>query len=119
MVTTGCLTTHVLDTARGLPAGGIEVRLHRLYADGRRDLLCTRATNADGRTDEPLLGAGELAAGTYELSFAVGEYLTACGAPSPPFLDVVPVRFTVTAPAEGHHVPLLLSSFAYSVYRGS
>jgi 5-hydroxyisourate hydrolase len=118
MATPGALTTHVLDTARGRPASGIGVALYRLAGEAR-ELLRAATTNADGRTDEPLLAAGELRAGTYELTFAVGEYLVAGGAVDPPFLDVVPVRFTVTEPVEGHHVPLLLSPFAYSVYRGS
>lgn len=119
MADPGTLTTHVLDTARGRPASGIEVRLYRLAAGSERELLCTRDTNADGRTDAPLLAAGELIAGTYELTFSVGEYLVAGGAPSPPFYDVVPVRFTVSEPAVGYHVPLLLSPYHYSVYRGS
>lgn len=118
MTRTGHLSTHVLDVARGRPAEGIEVRLHRIVA-GASELLASATTNADGRTDAPLLRAGELTAGTYELTFSVGPYLVAGGAPAPTFLDVVPVRFTVTDPAAGHHVPLLLSPFGYSVYRGS
>jgi len=108
------LTTHVLDTALGRPAAGVEITLHR---DGEE--LARAVTNADGRTDGPLLAA--LETGVYELRFAVGAYLRAAGhaVPDPPFLDVVPIRFGVAAPAEHHHVPLLVSPWAYSTYRGS
>lgn len=115
---TGRLTTHVLDTARGRPAPGVEIRLART-AGGGLERLCATTTNADGRTDAPLLPAGDLTAGTYELTFVVGPYLVSAGAPAPPFLDVVSVRFTVTEPGDDHHVPLLVSPWAYSVYRGS
>jgi 5-hydroxyisourate hydrolase len=118
MADPGTLTTHVLDAAGGRPAAGIEVSLYQVVGS-ERELLCTRATNSDGRTDPPLLAGGDLVAGTYELTFAVGDYLVAGGAPSPPFLDVIPVRFTVTDADAGHHVPLLLSPYHYSVYRGS
>ena len=108
----GRLTTHVLDTARGRPAQGVAIELARL-ADGARTVLRTLTTNADGRTDEPLLDGGELAAGTYELTFDVGGHF------EDGFLGLVPVRFTI-ADAEAHyHVPLLVSPWAYSTYRGS
>ena len=108
------LTTHVLDTALGRPAAGVGITLHR---DGEE--LARAVTNADGRTDGPLLA--ELEAGVYELRFAVGDYLRGAGhvVSDPPFLDVVPIRFGVAAPGEHHHVPLLVSPWAYSTYRGS
>lgn len=117
----GRLTTHVLDTARGHPAAGIAIELWRLDADGGRALLKTVRTNADGRTDEPLLDAGEMAAGSYELVFAVGAYFAAhaVATSTPPFLDRVPVRFGIAEPAAHYHVPLLASPWAYSTYRGS
>ena len=108
----GLLTTHVLDTAAGRPAAGIPIELARMDGD-RREVLRTVTTNGDGRTDEPLLDGGELAAATYELVFDVGGHFGAG------FLDRVPVRFTV-ADADGHyHVPLLVSPWSYSTYRGS
>jgi 5-hydroxyisourate hydrolase len=107
----GFLTTHVLDTARGRPAAGVEIELTRL-ADG--ELLRTATTNADGRTDEPLIAAGELQAGEYELVFAVGDYFGERA-----FLDRVPVRFSIADPAAHYHVPLLVSPWSYSTYRGS
>ena len=107
------LTTHVLDTARGRPAAGVAIELARL-ADGVRTVLRRVTTNADGRTDEPLMGDGELLAGDYELVFAVGDYFGERA-----FLDSVPVRFSVTDPAAHYHVPLLVSPWSYSTYRGS
>ena len=108
------LTTHVLDTALGRPAAGVVVTLHR---DGEE--LARAVTNADGRTDKPLLDP--LPAGVYELRFAVADYLRAAGheLTDPPFLDVVPVRFGIAAAGAHHHVPLLVSPWAYSTYRGS
>jgi 5-hydroxyisourate hydrolase len=114
----------VLDTARGHPAAGVAIELWRLDAGGeRRALLTTATTNADGRTDRPLLAAGELEVGMYELVFAVGAYFAAqpvaVATSQPPFLDRVPVRFGVADPATHYHVPLLVSPWAYSSYRGS
>lgn len=116
---TGYLTTHVLDTARGCPAEGLKIELYRIDGDGRR-LLNTLHTNADGRTDSHILPAADFAPGTYELVFHVGAYLDATGAPgeTPRFLDLVPLRFGM-AEAAHYHVPLLLSPYAYSTYRGS
>ena len=108
----GRLTTHVLDTAHGRPAAGIEIELARLTGDDRV-VLRRLTTNADGRTDEPLLGDGELSAGEYELVFTVGEYFGAG------FLDRVPVRFHVDDGEAHYHVPLLVSPWSYSTYRGS
>ncbi|HWH92889.1 MAG TPA: hydroxyisourate hydrolase [Baekduia sp.] len=115
----GGLTTHVLDVARGQPAAGISVELWR---DGA--LVASAVTNADGRTDAPLVAAGALAAGTYELRFAVGPYFAAVegdGPPvsDPPFLDVVPVAFGIADADAHHHVPLLVTPWSYSTYRGS
>jgi 5-hydroxyisourate hydrolase len=109
------LSTHVLDTARGRPAAGVGIELARLGDGGARAVLRTAETNADGRTDAPLLAAGQLEAGAYELVFAVGAYF----APEPSFYDDVTVRFVVHEPDQHHHVPLLVSPWAYSTYRGS
>lgn len=115
----GRLTTHVLDLSRGRPAEGIDIELHAL-GPGARELVATARSNADGRTDAALVEAGGLRAGTYELTFAVGAYLAATAATADPaFLDVVPVRFTVAEPDCDYHVPLLLTPWSYSVYRGS
>jgi 5-hydroxyisourate hydrolase len=118
----GRLTTHVLDTAQGRPAAGVAIELWRVDADGEdRRLLKTVRTNADGRTDTPLLAGDEWAEGAYELVFAVGAYFADQAVPTatPPFLDRVPLRFAI-ADADGHyHVPLLVSPWAYSTYRGS
>ena len=118
----GRLTIHVLDTAQGRPAGGVAIELWRLEGAGEgRTLLRTARTNADGRTEGLLLAEGELVAGVYELVFAVGEYFAtqALTTAAPPFLDRVPVRFGVADPAAHYHVPLLVSPWAYSTYRGS
>jgi 5-hydroxyisourate hydrolase len=118
----GWLSTHVLDTAHGQPAAGMRVELWRLADDGAgRDLLVSVQTNGDGRTDAPLLAEGALRRGIYELVFFVGDYFRAHdhAAPSPAFLDRVPVRFGVADPDAHYHVPLLTSPWAYSTYRGS
>jgi 5-hydroxyisourate hydrolase len=119
----GRLTTHVLDTARGCPAAGVSIELWRLEADGTRTRLLTARTNADGRTDTPLLAGDTLTAGYYELVFAVGPYFTAHGlaaaVDTPPFLGSVPVRFGVADSAAHYHVPLLVSPWSYTTYRGS
>ena len=115
------LTTHVLDTARGLPAAGMRVELSHLDpASGERQEIKVLRTNSDGRTDAPLLTASELSTGVYELDFDVGEYFDgAPDIPDPPFLDRVPVRFGVADPSTHYHVPLLVSPWSYSTYRGS
>ncbi|PWR01087.1 hydroxyisourate hydrolase [Meridianimarinicoccus roseus] len=116
---TGYLTTHVLDTARGCPAAGLRIELFRMEGD-TRSLLATRVTNDDGRTDTPILPQDTFATGSYELVFHVGAYLDATGIPPemPRFLDIVPLRFGMSEAAH-YHVPLLLSPFGYSTYRGS
>lgn len=118
----GRLTTHVLDTAQGRPAARITIQLWRLSAeDGKPKLLKTIQTTDDGRTDAPLLVDDELTTGVYELRFAVAAYFIAQGVtmPQPPFLDEVPVRFGIADPQAHYHVPLLVSPWAYSTYRGS
>ena len=116
---TGYLTTHVLDTARGCPAAGLKIELYRLEGESRTHLK-TLVTNEDGRTDTQILPAAEFATGTYELVFHAGAYLDASGTPpeAPRFLDVIPLRFGMSE-AQHYHVPLLLSPFGYSTYRGS
>jgi len=114
------LTTHVLDTARGRPATNLRVELFRLDPSPEgRSLLKEVRTNADGRTDAPLLGDDELDGGVYELVFGVGEYFAGEGLPDPPFLGRVPVRFGIADPRSHYHVPLLVSPWSYSTYRGS
>ena len=116
----GKLSTHVLDTAHGQPARGMKIELWSLAGD-KPTLLKTAETNADGRTDAPLVLPGKLNAGVYELVFYVGEYFQRAGVKlaKPPFLDRVPVRFTVADADTSYHVPLLVSPWAYSTYRGS
>lgn len=117
---TGYLTTHVLDTARGLPAAGIEIALYRINPDQSRSHLTTVTTNDDGRTDAHILPADQFETGSYELVFHCGAYLDRSGvAPEDPrFLDQIPIRFGMSE-ASHYHVPLLLSPFGYSTYRGS
>jgi 5-hydroxyisourate hydrolase len=116
----GKLSTHVLDTANGRPAAGVRIELYRVGAPGGAAPLVEAATNADGRTPEPLLEGEDFCAGTYRLAFGVGDYFASLGhADAKRFLDVVPVVFVVDDPAAGYHVPLLVSPWAYSTYRGS
>ena len=116
----GYLTTHVLDTAKGCPAAGLRIDLYRINGETRSH-LATMVTNDDGRTDAPILPKEVFAVGVYELVFAAGAYLDASGTPpeAPRFLDVVPIRFGISDPAAHYHVPLLVSPFGYSTYRGS
>lgn len=116
----GYLTTHVLDTARGCPAEGIRILLFRVSGNSHR-IIAEAVTNADGRTDAPILGKDKFKAGMYELIFEAGPYLTASGvAPEEPrFLDSIPIRFGISDSNSHYHVPLLLSPFGYSTYRGS
>jgi 5-hydroxyisourate hydrolase len=115
------LSTHVLDTAAGRPAAGVALVLSRL-SDGRhRTILGGFRTNPDGRTDAPLLAGERLEPGLYEIAFHVGDYFRAQGLalPEPAFLDVVPIRFGIADPAGRYHVPLLVSPWSFSTYRGS
>ena len=116
----GKLTTHVLDTSSGKPGAGLKIDLYRLAGEERTALKTVR-TNSDGRCDEPLLAGNELGPGEYELVFHVGDYFAGAGQDlfSPAFLDKVPVRFGVSAAGQHYHVPLLISPFGYSTYRGS
>ena len=115
----GKLSTHVLDLTAGRPAAGLRLELKRLAPQPAS--LKTVVTNADGRTEGPLLGPDEIKAGTYVIEFHVGAYFAAKGATvgEPPFLDIVPVRFGISDPAGSYHVPLLVTPWAYSTYRGS
>ncbi len=115
----GRLTTHVLDTANGCPAPGIAVRVFRL--DGERREVAQSVTNADGRCDAPLLEGDAFAAGRYEILFAAGDYFRALGTmlPEPPFVDEVVLRFGIADAGKHYHVPLLVSPWSYSTYRGS
>jgi 5-hydroxyisourate hydrolase len=116
----GKLTTHVLDTAAGRPGAGIAISLYRLD-EGQRIALAEARTNADGRCDAPLLEGEAMQSGQYELDFAVGDYFFSVGTtqPVPRFLDVVTLRFGIADPAMDYHVPLLVSPWSYSTYRGS
>lgn len=115
----GYLTTHVLDTARGCPAEGVKIMLYRVSGNSHRK-IAEAVTNADGRTDAPILPVGVFETGQYELIFCTGAYLQATGqaGPEPLFLDQVPIRFGMAEEAH-YHVPLLLSPYGYSTYRGS
>ena len=116
----GRLTTHVLDTASGRPAKGMTVTLFMREGTAFNPVK-TVTTNADGRCDAPLLAGEEMVAGVYELVFHAGDYLRECGValPDPAFLDVVPIRFGIADPDVHYHVPLLISPYGYSTYRGS
>jgi hydroxyisourate hydrolase len=105
------LTTHVLDTMRGIPAAGMTIELWSL---DQATMLKSTQTNSDGRTEAPLLAGDEMQAGNYELIFFVGDYFG-----EQRFLDRVPVRFVISNAAAKYHVPLLVSPWAYSTYRGS
>lgn len=114
----GYLAAHVLDTANGAPAQGMRIELYRL--DGARKLIAETVTNHDGRTDSHILPAADFQTGEYELVFHVGAWLDAQNhqAAKPRFLDVVPLRFGMSEP-DHYHVPLLISPYGYSTYRGS
>jgi 5-hydroxyisourate hydrolase len=119
----GFLTTHVLDTASGVPAKGVKIVLYKVTGNTHRKIAAAE-TNADGRTDSPILPAEKFAPGTYELVFHAGEYLRRMKVVStrvkdPLFLDEVPIRFGMSDPDAHYHVPLLLSPYGYSTYRGS
>jgi len=116
----GRLTTHVLDTARGRPAAGLRIEAFR-FAGAAREPLAELTTNADGRCDGPVLEGAAFTAGLYELVFHVAGYFRGSGLdlPEPPFLDAVPIRFGIAEAGQHYHVPLLISPYGYSTYRGS
>ncbi|MEM8554070.1 MAG: hydroxyisourate hydrolase [Pseudomonadota bacterium] len=117
---TGYLTTHVLDTALGQPASGLRITLERL-SDVGSEPLAEAVTNSDGRTDAPILAQDAFAPGRYRLTFFAGDYLRAMdmAGEEPLFLDKVPIEFGMSDPEAHYHVPLLLSPYGYSTYRGS
>ncbi|CAD5949655.1 hydroxyisourate hydrolase [Planktothrix agardhii] len=118
----GKLTTHVLDTAQGRPVANLKIELWQINSEtGERNLLKTAITNQDGRTDNPLLTETELNQGIYELVFAVGDYFKTQyeSLNHPLFLDNIPIRFGIANPTVAYHVPLLVSPWSYSTYRGS
>ena len=120
----GKLSTHVLDTAHGRPAAGVAIALYRIDG-GQRTLLKHAATNADGRCEAPLLEGDALQAGCYELVFAAGDYFSelerkaGVALPEPRFIDLVTIAFGVADPAQNYHVPLVVTPWSYSTYRGS
>jgi 5-hydroxyisourate hydrolase len=116
----GKLSTHVLDTAHGRPGAGVKIELYAIDSGGRT-LLKTAHTNADGRCDGPLLEGEQLRVCQYELVFHVGDYFAAQGVdlPSPRFLDRIAIAFGVFDPSQNYHVPLVVTPWSYSTYRGS
>ena len=120
MTAKGWLTTHGLDTARGCPAPDLKIALYRVSGNSHKK-IAEAVTNDDGRTDEPILPAAKFRAGSYELIFFAGDYLRQTGqaGDEPLFLDQVPIRFGIADVDAHYHVPLLLSPFGYSTYRGS
>ena len=114
------ISTHVLDVSRGVAAAGVAIELHRIDPAGRQPITQV-TTNADGRTDAPLLAGDRLEPGVYELTFHAAEYYRRGGVTlgDPPFLDAVVVRFGIADPTASYHVPLLLSPYGYSTYRGT
>ena len=119
MADQGFLTTHILDTARGIPAQGVTIELFRLEDDGR-ERIGVAETNDDGRTDAPLIPQGDLTEGAYELVFHIGDYFKGHAPDSAhPFIDIVPIRFGIDDATSHYHVPLLASPFSFSTYRGS
>jgi 5-hydroxyisourate hydrolase len=118
--TMGKLTTHVLDTAHGTPGAGIAIALYRRDGD-TRTLIGRHTTNSDGRCDAPLLAGDAFTTGHYELEFAAGDYFAARGVAlaQPRFIDIVCIRFGIADAGAHYHVPLLVSPYAYSTYRGS
>ena len=120
-IMSGKLSTHVLNTVHGCPARNMKLELWAIADDGQRKLIKTLFTNRDGRTDELLLNEFEIKVGIYEICFYVSDYFTSCGAslPEPNFLNTVPVRFGIANESDRYNVPLLVSHWAYSTYRGS
>jgi 5-hydroxyisourate hydrolase len=116
----GKLTTHVLDTARGVPASGVLVEAHIVRGNARMP-VGSATTNAQGRTDPPLAAEGAFERGVYELTFHVGDYFRGAGVATsdPAFLDLVVIRVGIADPAAGYHIPLLISPYGYTTYRGT
>ena len=116
----GQLTTHVLDTSRGAPANGVLVEAH-LVRGNERMPIGSATTNAQGRTDSPLAGGSGFERGVYELTFHVGDYFRRSGGATsdPPFLDRIVIRVGIADPAAGYHIPLLISPYGYTTYRGT
>jgi len=114
------LSTHVLDTARGVPAEGVTIDLHRVEASGRLHIKRS-STNSDGRTGDSLVSGDRLETGIYELTFYAADYFRHAGIPvsNPPFFNEIVIRFGVSDPEGNYHVPLLLSPYSYTTYRGS
>ena len=115
----GRLSTHVLDTVAGKPAEGVVIVLARLLDDCSWQQIVEVKTNADGRTDQPMLIGDTFSVGTYMLTFHIGDYFKRGGGTTSAFLDVIPIRFTITEPDGHYHVPLLATPWSYSTYRGS
>src|SRR5580692_11288762 len=117
----GCLSTHMLDTHKGQPAEGVTVEFFEIESSGRARLISRSITNSDGRTDRPLIADQPIPIAQYELRFGVSDYFAKQGTPAsdPPFLGVVPIRFAVADPESHYHVPLLVTPWSYSTYRGS
>lgn len=117
----GYLTTHILDNTRGVAASGVIIELYKLADDGTRNWVAKTISNTDGRCDAPLLEGDAFLAGCYELAFSVGDYFAAQGVelPEPRFLDVVVLRFGISDEDSHYHVPLLVTPYSYSTYRGS
>ncbi|QKG84738.1 hydroxyisourate hydrolase [Kroppenstedtia pulmonis] len=120
-MTTGRLTTHVLDLYHGHPAKGMKIELWHKELDGKRQPIRRVQTNDDGRVDQPLLSGNEMKPGVYELIFDVADYFVGqkVDLPDPPFLDRVPIRFGIENSASHYHVPLLITPWGYNTYRGS
>jgi 5-hydroxyisourate hydrolase len=116
----GKLSTHVLDTTQGKPGAGVKLELYAVEG-GQRSLVKQEVTNSDGRCNAPLLEGEQLKAGQYELVFAAGDYFAAQGValPSPRFIDRVTIAFGVADPGQNYHVPLVVTPWSYSTYRGS
>lgn len=116
----GRLTTHVLDTSLGCPGEGIKIELFKISGESR-EKIAEAVTNDDGRCDAPILDGDAFEVGEYELVFHAGAYLDGCGLelPEPKFLDIIPIRFGIAKAGEHYHVPLLISPYTYSTYRGS
>ncbi|MCZ8260555.1 MAG: hydroxyisourate hydrolase [Beijerinckiaceae bacterium] len=117
----GRLSTHVLDTAHGCPAAGMRIEVLEARSGGGWDKIADLMTNADGRTDTPVLSGEAFRTGSFQLRFHVADYFRGRGVtlPDPPFLDIVPLHFGMAEPDGHYHVPLLCSPYAYSTYRGS